>query len=480
MGAVEIRDATIHYPDRATPAIDRITETLETGELVVLTGPSGCGKSTLCRAIAGFIPELIPARVEGELRVGDASAWEADSARLAERVGLVQQDPDAQICTLGVVREVAFGPENLCLPPNEVADRVDRALAAVGIDHLRHRDTTTLSGGEKQRLAIASILAMEPEILVLDEPTANLDPEGAKGVFDLLGELRQRRGITTLVVEHRVRPLLSQAPRLLVLDRGRLVDRHVERRRIDPEEMGWGDGTAPAPNEAPSGPSILSVSDLEFGYDRPLLGDVTFDLRAGEVLGVIGPNGGGKTTLLRLLADLEQPTGGRIVRTGDPARGFVLQHPHHQIFERTVRRELEVDGAEREPGEIDRRLRQGRLGGLPEAPPLSLSLGEQRRLTLLAALRRRPRILLLDEPFIGQDRRNVEWIVSRIRAHCGGGGATVLVSHDVALVAALANRILFLDGGRDRPIYGPPSDVFGRLRAANRAAFLPGFWEEAT
>jgi energy-coupling factor transporter ATP-binding protein EcfA2 len=469
---IDIRGLRIHYPDRERPAIDGLTESIAEGEVVVITGPSGCGKSTVCRAIGGFIPELISARVDGEITLDGASVWETDSARIAQRVGYIQQDPDAQICTLHVEREVAFGPENLCLPLEEVSTRVDECLAAVGIDHLRHRETTDLSGGEKQRLAIASILAMRPKILLLDEPTANLDPDGAKTLFDLLSRLREERGMTLVIVEHRIRPLVEMGPRMLVLDRGRLVRRH-RREWVDPRDMGLRSGAAELRTTVPTEDRLLSIDGLTFGYGAPLFRDLALDLCRGEVLGLIGPNGGGKTTLLRLIAGLAKLDAGRIEVADGVKTGFVFQHPHHQIFERTVTRELLIDGHERRPGELDQWLVEGRLSGFGGVPPLSLSLGEQRRLTLLTALRREPDLLLLDEPFIGQDRRNVDWIVAQIRGHCARGGGVILVSHDVPLVAALAHRILYLD---EDPRFGPPLDVFSELRAADRTAFLPGFW----
>jgi energy-coupling factor transporter ATP-binding protein EcfA2 len=223
----------------------------------------------------------------------------------------------------------------------------------------------------------------------------------------------------------------------------------------------------------PTEDRLLSIDGLTFGYGAPLFRDLALDLRRGEVLGLIGPNGGGKTTLLRLIAGLARLDAGRIEMADGVKTGFVFQHPHHQIFERTVTRELLIDGHERRPGELDQWLVEGRLGGFGGVPPLSLSLGEQRRLTLLTALRREPDLLLLDEPFIGQDRRNVDWIVAQIRGHCARGGGVILVSHDVPLVAALAHRILYLD---EDPRFGPPLDVFSELRAADRTAFLPGFW----
>jgi energy-coupling factor transport system ATP-binding protein len=452
-----------------------VTETIERGEVIVLTGPSGCGKSTLCRALAGFIPGMIPAKVSGGITVDGESVWTADPARIATRLGLIQQDPDAQICTLNVWQEVAFGPENLCLPREEVSTRVEESLSFVGITHLAARRTTTLSGGEKQRLAIASILAMAPKTILLDEPTANLDPEGAQAVFNLLRDLRDREGRTLIVVEHRLAPLLELSPRVMVMDKGRIVTRHATRRHEDLVALGlrtdW-DLDRPAPGRdgevAP-----LRVESLTFGYDEtPLLDRLSLTVEPGEILGIIGPNGGGKTTLLRLVAGLEEPIAGRVVRGRKSVLGYLFQHPHQQIFERTVKGEFEIEGKisnER----LHRSLAAANLAGLAGVPPLSLSLGEQRRLTLATTLVRDPDLLLLDEPFIGQDRANVAWIIAKILAARARGAVTLLVSHDIPLVNSLCDRLLFLG---EEPIIGDPQEVSARLAAMGRDAFTPGYW----
>jgi len=481
---IAIEELCIQYPDRSYPAIDCLTETIEGGEVIVLTGPSGCGKSTLCRALAGFIPEMIPAKVSGEITVDGESVWTADPARIATRLGLIQQDPDAQICTLNVWQEVAFGPENLCLPPDEVAARVEQCLAFVGITHLAERTTTTLSGGEKQRLAIASILAMAPETILLDEPTANLDPEGAQAVFNLLRELRDREGRTLIVVEHRLAPLLPLSPRVLVMNKGGIVTRRATRQHEDLVALGlranwlradW-DLDLPAPGKrgeiAP-----LRVKDLTFGYDgTPLLDRLSITVEPGEILGIIGPNGGGKTTLLRLIAGLEEPIAGRIIRPIESVLGYLFQHPHQQIFERTVRGEFAIEGAISDES-LRRSLDAANLSGLGSVAPLSLSLGEQRRLTLATTLVRDPDLLLLDEPFIGQDRANVAWIIAKILAARAKGAVTLLVSHDIPLVNSLCDRLLYLGA---ESIIGDPRTVSARLQTMGKDAFTSGYWEGET
>ena len=209
-----MRELSVQFPGREQRALDHLSATIQSGQTIAITGPSGCGKTTLLRTLAGFIPQLIHAEVDGEIRIGDQHLSTIDLAQLSPSIGLVQQDPDAQVCTLRVRSEVAFGPENLCLPPQEVQSRVTQALNALGIAHLAERDTTTLSGGEKQRLAVASILAMQPSVILLDEPTAHLDPEGARDLFDLLGQLQQATACTLIIVEHRLPPLRPLSPSL--------------------------------------------------------------------------------------------------------------------------------------------------------------------------------------------------------------------------------------------------------------------------
>lgn len=447
---------------------------IEPGSAIAIAGPSGCGKTTLLRTLAGFIPGMIHAEVDGEIRIDDQLLCVCELSQLSQTIGLVQQDPDAQVCTLRVRSEVAFGPENLCLPRQEIDARVRDALSHLGISHLAERDTTTLSGGEKQRLAVASILAMKPSVILLDEPTAHLDPAGAKTLFDLLKALQMQTACTLLIAEHRLSPLEILDPQLWILDAGRLVMRRENRTHADAStlarEMGVHRST-PSDRRFHSGG--LRIEHLSFGYQGRLLSDLSLSVRRGEILGIIGPNGGGKTTLLRLIAGLEKPDDGIIARPIDMSVGMVFQHPHQQIFERTVRRDLELESPLDE-ADVVSILAFARLAGLSEVPPHSLSLGEQRRLTVLTAFRGDPDLLLLDEPFIGQDRDNVAWIVERIRNARDRGAVICLVTHDIPMADALCDRLLYLG---NEAMLGTPSEIFNALRDSGNIAFTPQFWK---
>jgi energy-coupling factor transport system ATP-binding protein len=433
---------------------------VEHGERILLLGPSGAGKSTLLAATAGLLAED-SGEQEGAVLVDGR-----DARRARDRIGIVFQDPRSQLVMARAGDDVAFGLENRGVPADEIWPRVDKALGTVGFPYPRDRRTDALSGGEQQRLALAGALALDPGLLLLDEPTANLDPAGAALVREALGATG---GITQILVEHRVTEVLPLVDRVVVLSPGggvaadgvpdEIFARHGAALAADGV---WIPGLAPVPRRARHAPGrdLLTAEGLTLrhpGAARPALSDVDISVRAAEVLAVLGPNGSGKSTLALLLGGLLRPTAGRVTLAADPtlpphrwraaalaARvGSVFQNPEHQFVTNRVRDELAL-GPRRvglDPGPIvDDLLARLRLDRLAMANPYTLSGGEQRRLSVAAALAAAPDLLILDEPTFGQDLRTWRELVDLLADLRDEGRGIVVVTHDPDLVATLGDR----------------------------------------
>ncbi|MFC0532602.1 ABC transporter ATP-binding protein [Phytohabitans kaempferiae] len=433
---------------------------VERGERVLLLGPSGAGKSTLLAGLAGLLAADSGER-EGTVEVDG-------------RVGIVFQDPETQLVMARAGDDVAFGLENHGVPAAEIWPRVDAALARVGFPYGRDRSTAALSGGEQQRLALAGALALRPEVLLLDEPTANLDPAGADLVRTALREAVDP-GTTVVLVEHRVAEALPLVDRVVVLDPGgglradgppdEVFAAHGDRLA---EEGVWVPGREVPPRRAsaPPGDALLSA---ERATIRDRLAAVDLLVRAGEALAILGPNGTGKSTLALLLGGLLKPDGGRITATpalagADAATpphrwrapalarriGSVFQDPEHQFVTSTVYDELALGPRRTGVPEaavastVDELLARLRLDRLAGANPYTLSGGEARRLSVATALAAAPALLVLDEPTFGQDRRTWIELVDLLAGLREEGRGIVTVTHDPAFVTALADRTVHL------------------------------------
>jgi energy-coupling factor transport system ATP-binding protein len=486
-------------------ALDDVSLAIPEGQFVAVTGPSGCGKSTLAMAIGGYIPHVIQGRLEGRVEIGGRQTDTARLAELSTLVGIVQQDPESQLCTLNVDDEVAFGPENLALPADEVRERVRRSLALVDALHLQGRDIYELSGGEKQRVAIASILAMQPRMLILDEPTSNLDPTSTAEVLSAMARLRQTTGLTIIVIEHKLDRVMPLADRLLIMDRGRIVlDGRPEevlgqyRERIKemgirlPAAPGSGWGCSHTVRMSPAEcKETVNVENLLFAYDgKEVLRDINFKACGGEIVGIIGPNGSGKTTFLAHLLGIHKPSRGSVTVCGLDAKttkvsrlarsvGYVFQNPNHQIFARTVRAEagFACDNFGIEPATRDHRVDQAleRFGLLDHADrhPLGLSFGEKRRLNICSVLPHQPQLLLLDEPFVGQDYSNVAAMMDQLRALKREGKTILLVSHDIDMVYRHCDRVVLFLGGHIA-VDDVPEAAGKAIAALGMKEYLPG------
>ncbi|WP_180969060.1 ABC transporter ATP-binding protein [Microbacterium aurantiacum] len=465
--AVEARGWGWRHASRLAWALHEVSFRIDPGERVLVLGASGSGKSTLLHGLAGVLGGDEEGESTGELLVDGAPA-----SATRGRSGLVLQDPDSQVILARVGDDVAFGCENLGVPRSEIWLRVDAALDAVGLDVPLDRQTKALSGGQKQRLALAGILAMRPGLVLLDEPTANLDPEGVIEVRDAVARMLEAQPATLIVVEHRLDVWLPLITRVIVIGEGRVVADGtpdavlgVEGARLAAAGV-WVPGFAPAsppPPLAGPGEPLLSARDLAVARvkGQPVASGIDLDVRAGEVLAITGPNGAGKSTLGLTLAGLLPPAGGRLTASvalasdigAEPIRwasrelltriGMVFQEPEHQLLAKTVRDELAVgpralgipeDEIAARSEELLARLRLDRLA---QANPYTLSGGEKRRLTVAAALATRPRVLVLDEPTFGQDARTWKELVTMLATLRDEGTAIVTITHDLDVARAL-------------------------------------------
>jgi energy-coupling factor transport system ATP-binding protein len=483
------------HASRRRPAVAGLDVVIEPGERVLLLGPSGAGKSTLLGGLAGILGGEEDGEETGLLTLDGVPA-----AQQRGRAGLVLQDPEANTILPALGDDVAFGLENLAVPRAQIWPRVAAALDAVGLAHPLDRPTAHLSGGERQRLAIAGVLAMRPGLLLLDEPTANLDHASAAEVRRAVAAT----ATTLVVVDHRVDQWVDLVDRVLVLEPGGGLRADGSPQRVFGthgralEAAGvWIPGSHPqiarASSARPDGTDTGTIGDPAHDGGRhgsvrpdglgdvllraesvgvghgaaPVQRDLDLSVRSGESTVVTGLNGTGKTALAFALAGLAAPLSGRITagetlvagtRSARPHRwrstqlltriGTVFQRPEHQFVARSVRDELAVGPrltrARDTEARVDRLLERLRLGHLAQAHPYTLSGGEQRRLSVATALATAPRVLVLDEPTFGQDRTTWTELAALIAAHVEAGGAAVSVTHDEDFVRVLGDRRLHL------------------------------------
>ena len=468
---IEVVDLSVSYGEQK--ALEGVSFRVAPGEFVLLTGPSGCGKSTLARCLAGLIPHSSAAgtvHMSGTVCVDGLRTDEHPLPQLAAHVGLVFQNPTTQLFCLTVEEEVAFGPRNLGLPPDEVVGRVRFALAATGIEHLRRRTVNTLSTGEQQRVAIAALLSMRPRILVLDEPTSNLDLKGTQAVLDTLEKLCRQHGLTILVIEHRLHDLGRLADRMLVMDDGRIVADDAPQRILGQKALlarlgirypwhvlqdDWSallpGGLASRPRRG-GPPPLVELRGIEAGYGRhAVLKGLDLGVWRGEFVALVGDNGAGKTTVARVLAGLLKPRRGKVAWNGEARVGLLLQNPLSQLFCDSV--EEEVAFGPRNFGHfskalVDEVLEAADLKGLRTRRPYALSSGQQQRTALAAVLSLQPELLILDEPTMGQDWRHLSGFMDFLSQLNARGMTILLITHDYKLICRYARRIVVLRDGR--------------------------------
>jgi energy-coupling factor transport system ATP-binding protein len=505
--AVTYRAVSVAYPATSKPALRGVDLDVDSGEVLLVIGASGSGKSTLLRCANGLVPHSTGGRMSGEVAAFGRSTRSHRPRDLADVIGFVHQDPEAQFVVDRVEADIAFSLENLGVDPVAMRRRVEEVLDALGVAHLRHRSPATLSGGERQRCAVAGALATAPACLVLDEPTSQLDPQGADDVLAAIWRLNADLGTTVVIAEHRLERAGPMADRAVVVDRGEVGVPGVTAEILAGYSgapavtrlgalLGWeplpvtvrqarvlarshgAPVTTPAPDDRPAPGEVLVEADgvhVELG-GRPVLRDASLAARRGEVVVLMGRNGSGKTTLLRALAGLVDVRRGRVHRRGTV--GYVPQDPNTLLFSPTVRDEIgETLRLLRLPddGAVNAVLDTFELSDVADRHPRSLSGGERQRVAIAAVAVGGADVLLLDEPTRGMDAASRAALEVSLDRHAAAGGAAIVSTHDVELAARLATRAVVLGEG-DTVASGPAREVLsGSLFAPQVLRVLPPF-----
>lgn len=520
------------YRNAEEPALCGIDLSVATSEFVVIVGPSGAGKSTLCYTLNGLIPQFQRGKMDGMVAIAGRPTSEQKVSELSGQVGLVFQDFESQLFSTNVELEVAFAPENFTVPLTEIGRRVQEGLQTVGLTGLERREPATLSGGQKQRLAIASVLSMEPRIIVMDEPTTDLDPLGKEGVFAVARRLREA-GLTMIIAEHETEEA-AIADRVIVLDQGKIVAQGTPAEvltradwladlgvqplgaaqltarlglapaldvdqavaliteaglKIDPDahELLCTTDAARRQETEP----VIEVIDLEHRYPNGVLAlqGATMTVRRGEFIAVVGQNGSGKTTLVKHFNGLLAPTGGQLKVMGTPTTGqsvlqlgrtvgYVFQNPDHQIFADTIAEE--VGFGPRNHGlpaaEVNVRVKEALaavgLEGRAEEDPFTVTKGERQRVAVASILATRPQVIILDEPTTGLDFKEQRKMMELVKQLNEAGHTIICVTHTMWVVAEYAQRTVVVKDGRIW-MDGPTREVMARERELTEARLKP-------
>lgn len=468
--AVCLTRVSFQYKGADRPALRDVSFSLSPGECALITGPAASGKTTLCHSLNGLVPQVREGRLKGDIRVAGMDVTRFRVQTLARKAGLVMQDPEIQIVGRTIAEDLAFGPRNYLMPAEDIPDRISRAMALAGLDLPGHRPTAALSGGEKQRLAIAGVLAMSPSVLILDEPASELDPAGRSDLYRCLFKLKQDQGLTLIIVEKKTDDLRDMADQVLVMDDGRLKKQSVYRNRA---------AASPAvpvrPRQAaagPEAPAALAVRNLSYAPAGPVLDAVNLTIYQDDFIALMGHNGAGKSSLARHLNGLIPCRSGSVSFYGkDVGRftapemagsvGFVFQNPDHQIFESSVEKEVGFGlthqglGRKEIKERVDEALHLTGLESVRHAHPFTLGKGLRQLIAVAAILVLTPRVLVLDEPVTGLDARGTARVMEILENLHRAGTAILLITHDMDLAVHHARRLVVMKAGQialDAPI----------------------------
>ena len=462
---IRLKNVAYTYPYQEGKAVDRISIDIAPGKAVLCTGMSGCGKSTLVRLINGLIPHHHQGTLEGSIRIAGINNQSRSIADIAMDVGTLLQDPEHQFLTLNVADELAFAHEWRGRPADDIQKAVSTSANAFSLNRLMQNDILTLSEGEKQKVALAAAVSMNPKVMVLDEPSANLDPQATLDLAKTLGQLKQA-GMTLFIADHRLYWLKDIIDQVIIMSKGRIAAKgDFAALEADTVQDRFGLRSTRVRDMAQMLPTVdhirrngIKIEGLTFGYGS---GDNLFDndairLPKGEVIAVTGNNGVGKTTLARLITGLEKMTAGAVYMNGNPLapknmlkKGcIILQNTDHQLHMKTVSQELEICARSAGMTDVDSQATEMlaffKLSHLAQRHPQSLSGGEKQRLVIACGMIRNPDILVLDEPTSGLDGTNMRLIARGIEKVANRGACVLVISHDLELISMVATARLHL------------------------------------
>ena len=535
----ELKNVSFQYDEDKPKVLNNLSLSLETGSFNILVGPGGSGKSTLCHLFNGRIPHLIDGILEGTILVEGRSTADMEMKDISCSVGSVFQDPESMFATLSVEDEIAFGPENLLFNREEILESVESLLNLTGITPYRHNLVWNLSGGQIQKLGLAAVLAMKPRLIILDEPTANLDPSATRGVHELILKLRGE-GITILLVTRELDDFMAQADNVIVLDKGSLVASGepyslLMTQGIRMEQLGiWLPETVEIglalikagykPDQIPitvdetlkvldkyklcpegrvlegqekayhrqTGNPLIKADNVRFSYGKGIyaIKGISLEVYPGEMLAIVGRNGAGKSTMARLLIGLNKCTEGNLELFGKNSRrwkvpdlsnhiSLVFQNPEHQFLTDTVAQEIEysfqaqgVFDTKILEKERDRILAMLNLEHEKENHPFALSAGNKRRLGVATMLVGDPKVLIVDEPTYGQDKKMTGTLMKLMKDIQARGIAVIMISHDMRLVEEFADRVMVFSEGQ-KHFDGIPTELFNKADILEKASLQP-------
>lgn len=507
---IEFQDFSFQYFSQAEPTLNRINLKIYRGEKILIVGPSGSGKSTLGHCLNGLIPFAYKGDMRGSLKINGVETREQNIFKLSKMVGTVLQDTDAQFVGLTAGEDIAFALENDNVPTAEMRERVKKAAAMVDMQNLLGSSPFELSGGQKQRVSLAGVMIDDVDILLFDEPLANLDPATGKAAIEIIDELHKKSQKTIIIIEHRLEDALHRGiDRVILINDGRIIaDKnphdlvssplltengireplyvtalkyagvkvasdmrpgHITTLQVDRarEALAAWYNAIPLERREHAKPSVLKMENVSFSYDglRPVLNDINFDIREGEMVSIVGRNGAGKSTLSKLLCGFEREDRGAIFYKGENIReksikeraeiiGLVMQNPNQMISKPMIRDEVALGlrlrniPEEQITGRVEKALNICGLSPFKDWPISALSFGQKKRVTIASILALEPKILILDEPTAGQDFRHYTEIMEFLVEINKLDVTIILITHDMHLMLEYTPRAIVLSGGR--------------------------------